>query len=330
VVNTAGVTQSTVTVPYYPAGLTKPSPNDGNFSVAYSGLNTWYNSGTVTLKQNMKYGFEALMNYTWAHTEDDSQTAGGGSGVNSGGGAFFGTDPILDPFNIKGHYANSSINMTREAARSDLDMRERFVGSIVYTSKFHLANYWESYAANGWIIAGTATEQTGFPYTAITANNPLACSTPAVVGGFTTGCTNVVLGPFDGGATGAADNTNNSGSGTIARAPQVKRNGFSGPGIHNIDMRVGRDFTLHQDVRLEFFAEAFNLMNHRNGLGVANTGFGFANPSSNPASTNYCPISHSNSCIVPNITTPAFGQVNSTSGTLYGPRQLQVSAKLYF
>ncbi len=65
VVNTAGVTQSTVTVPFYPSTGTKPSPNDGNFSVAYSGLNTWYNAGTMTLTQRLKYGFQVLANYTW-------------------------------------------------------------------------------------------------------------------------------------------------------------------------------------------------------------------------------------------------------------------------
>jgi len=327
VVNAAGVTQSTVTVPYYPAGLTKPSPNDGNFSVAYSGLNTWYNAGTVSIKQQMKWGFQGLLNYTWAHTSDQGQTSGGGNGVNSGGGAFFGTDPILDPFNIKEKYANANINMSREQARSDLDMRERFVASIVYTSKFNLSNGFARYAATGWTIAGTATEQTGFPFTAITSNNPVACAAPAIVGGVLTGCTNVIAGPFDGGATGAADNTNNSGSGTIARAPNVQRNGFSGPGVHNIDMRISRDFTIYNNIRFQILGEAFNLLNHRNGLGVANTGFTFVNPS---ASATNCPNTHANSCIAPDITSPAFGQVNSTSGTLYGARQLQVAAKLFF
>ena len=70
------------------AGLTKPSPNDGNFQVSYSGLNTWYNAMAVTVKHQMSYGFEALLNYTWAHTHDAGQTGNGGGAVNTGGGSF--------------------------------------------------------------------------------------------------------------------------------------------------------------------------------------------------------------------------------------------------
>ena len=166
VVNASGVTTSTVTVPFYPkattAGLAVPSPNDGNFSVAYSGLNTWYNALAVSVKQQVYHGLEALLNYTWAHTTDAGQTSGGVSGPNTSGGTFFGTDVILDPFNRKEIYSNPAINMYREQGRSDLDMRGRLVGSLVYTSSFNLANRYEALAANGWTLAGTLTAQTAF------------------------------------------------------------------------------------------------------------------------------------------------------------------------
>jgi hypothetical protein len=110
VTTATGSTQSTVTVPFYPAGITKPSPNDGNISVIRSVLNTWYNAASFSLKQQMKYGFQALVNYTWSHTQDTGQISGSG-------GTFFGTDIILDPQNVREHYASSSINMTREAAK---------------------------------------------------------------------------------------------------------------------------------------------------------------------------------------------------------------------
>ncbi len=107
--------------------------------------------------------------------------------------------------------------MTREQARSDIDMRERFVASVIYTTKTHFGNSYADYASSGWQISGTATEQTGFPYTAITSNagpSSIAAGTYTLGGGGTATATG-----FDGGATGAADNTNNSGSGTTARAP---------------------------------------------------------------------------------------------------------------
>jgi hypothetical protein len=208
------------------------------------------------------------------------------------------------------------------------------VGSIVYQSNFHFSNGLARYAANGWVLSGTATENTGFPFTAITSGNPSSCSTPTTTTtngvSVTTGCGNVALAPFDGGATGGADNTNNSGSGTIARAPHVKRNGYSGPGIHNIDFRIGRDFPVFKTMKLQLQGEAFNLLNHRNGLAVANTGFSFVNPSNATSNTTCQLANHTNTCIAPYVSSPAFGQINSTSGTLYGARQLQVTAKLFF
>ena len=328
VVNASGVTTSTVTVPFYPsaatAGLTKPSPADGNYQVSYSGLNTWYNALAGSLKQQMFYGFQALFNYTWAHTEDAGQTGNGGGPANTGGGSFFGTDVILDPFNPKELYSNPSINMTREQARSDLDMRGRFVGSLVYTSSYHIANHFAAYAANGWTLAGTATEQTGFPVTAYMSSNPPA-------GRYMTGAGAIASAAGqDGGATGGSDNTNNSPGSAYGRAPQDRRNGYAGPGVHNLDFRISRDFAITERYKFEILGEAFNLINHRNGLQVAATAYAYTSPG---AAT--CPTaSHVNTCIAPytatTTTTTPFGVINSTSSVLYGARQLQVAAKLFF
>ena len=306
--NSAGVTTSTVTVPFYPAGLPKPSPNDGNFSVSYSGLNTWYNALAVSVNQKMAYGFEGLFNYTWAHTTDPGQTAG------SGGGAFFGTDVILDPFHRKELYSNPAINMTREQGRSDLDMRGRFVGSVVYTSKYSISNRYMAYAANGWTISGTFTAQNGLPVTAFMAANPGS-------GVYMTGAGAIATAAGgDGSATGGADNTNNSPGSAYGRAPQVRRNGFPGPGVHNLDMRISRDFQIHENIRFQLLGEAFNIVNHRNGLGVATTAFTYAAPLAAGGNTR----------IIPYVTSTPFGTITNTSSTLYGPRQLQVAAKLFF
>jgi hypothetical protein len=322
VVNTAGQTISTVTVPFYPAGLPKPDPGDGNFQVSYSGLNTWYNSLAVTVKKQMSYGFSALFNYTWAHTEDAGQSAGGASGANSSGGAFFGTDVILDPFNRKELYSNPAINMRREQARSDLDMRSRFVASIVWQPSLKSGDTWARYAANGWTLAGTATEQTGFPVTAFMSNNPGSGVYINAAGAKATAA------GFDGSATGGANNTFNSPGSAFGRAPQVARNGFPGPGVHNIDLRVSRDINIHENIRFQLMGEAFNIVNHRNGLAVATNAFSFVAPG---ATTANCPASgHTNTCIAPFVSTTPFGTINSTTGTLYGARQLQVGAKLFF
>jgi hypothetical protein len=345
VTNAAGVTLRQVTVPFYPsasctAGVGTctplPSPVDGNVSVVTSNLNTWYNALSFSVKQKMKWGFQGLANYTWAHTQDGGQIAGSG-------GTFYGTDVILDPYNRKNAYPGTSgINMSREASNSDIDMRTRFVMSLVYTSKYSLGNRWVGEAANGWTVAGTYTAQDGFPITAFTSNNPSNCTAVGVSGANTVGCTNTALSPRDGGATGGGDNTSNAPAIVVSRDPFDKRNGFKGPGIHNLDMRISRDFDISHGMHFEVMMDAFNFINHRNGLGVATTAYTYVNPSTptNPLTTPTgaqaaCPVaSHSNTCIIPNTsnaaTTTPFGTINNTSSTLYGPRQLQFSAKLSF
>jgi hypothetical protein len=95
-------------------------------------------------------------------------------------------------------------------------------------------------------------------------------------------------------------------------------------------MRVTRSIPIHENIRMEFFAEAFNLVNHQNRLTVNTTAFSYAAPSA--ASTVCNSANHANACIYPSVVTGSapFQATTSTSSLLYGPRQLQFSAKLFF
>jgi hypothetical protein len=264
---------STVTVPFYSSTLSRPSPNDNGILVGFSGINTWYHSAAFTIKKPMAHGVEILANYTWARAMDSGQVPGQF-------GTFNGTDTILDPFNLNGEYS-----------RSDLDMRGRFVGSIVFAPKIGLANRYESLAVNGWSISGTATEQDGLPLTGTMSA--------------------VASGGIEGGATGGA--VGNSPSPTSGRAPQYRRNAFPSNGIRNVDARVSRDIPIHEAIKLQFFVEAFNVANRRQITGYNTTISQYSGTTG----------------IVPYTATP-FGTPSSTSSTLYGPRQMQFTAKLFF
>jgi hypothetical protein len=272
-----------VTVPYYSSTLARPSPNDGGILVGYSGINTWYHSGAFTIRKPFSNQFELLVNYTWAKAIDGGQVPGQY-------GTFNGTDTILDPYNLKNPGSLS------EYARSDLDMRGRFVGSIVYTTKFAMSHSLLRYAANGWSISGTATEQTGLPLTA--------------------GLSNSTSNALEGGATGGS--VGNSPSPSTGRAPHLRRNSLPSNGVRNVDARVSRDFPIHENIRLQLFAEAFNLANRRQILGQATTAF-----------TIGAQRTDGTFAITPYTSTP-FGTPTTTQGTLYGPRQLQFTAKLFF
>jgi hypothetical protein len=278
-VTEANGTTSQISVPFYAASNPRPSPNDGIILTGYSGINSWYHSMATSIRKPMSHGLELLVNYTWAKAIDGSQV----SGQN---GTFNGTNTILDPFNLK------NPGTLTEYTRSDLDMRGRFVGSVVYTPVFAIPNRYARLAANGWSLSGTATEQTGLPLTANMSGN--------------------VTGGIDGGVTGAQVSlfaSNSSG-----RVPHLRRNSFPGPGIRNVDARISRDITIHDGIKMQFFMEAFNVANRRHIIAQNTTAYQF-----NSATT----------IGVASQATP-FGTPTATSSVLYGPRQLQFTAKLFF
>jgi hypothetical protein len=271
--NVVGGPFTTITVPYYANTLSRPSPNDNGILVGFSGINTWYHSGAFTIRTPVTHGLEILANYTWSRNMDDGQVPGQF-------GTFDGTDTILDPHNVKGEYA-----------RSDLDMRGRFVGSIVYAPTFKLGDKYVRSFTNGWTVAATATEQDGLPLTATISGEPGDA--------------------IDGGVTGGE--VGNAPSPSPGRAPQFRRNSFASNGIRNVDARVSRDVNIHENIKMQFFVEAFNVANRRQILSYNTPAYQY----------------NGNTTLVPYTATP-FGTPFSTSGVLYGPRQMQFTAKLFF
>ena len=260
----------------------------------FSDVNSWYHSGAFSVRKPFSNGFELLANYTWAKTMDAGQ-------AGAPNGTFNGTDSPIIPFAL-GHRQGRGA----EYSRSDIDQRGRFVGTLLYSTKFPISNKFGAYAANGWQISGTVTAQTGFPVTGFingTISSPLS---------------------GDGGISGAQVT-----SGTGYRVPDqlARRNSYKGPGVHNTDMRVSREFPFfHEGMRLELAAEAFNVANHRNILAVNTSAYSYTAPSTAAGST--CPTAlYSGGCFSPYS---LFYTPTSTSSTIYGPRQLQLLGRLYF
>ncbi len=291
-----------IAVPYY---TRRQSNNTGSVLVGFSDVNANYNSLVFTVRKPISNGVEVLANYTWSKSLDDGQV----SGVN---GTFNGTDVPFDPI-ARGHRQGRSA----EYAKSDLDERGRFVGSIVASPTIDRAvsNKYARYAFDGFSLAGTFTAQTGEPLTGFLSNSPVS-----VIG--------------DGGLTGAELSLNNSG--TPGRLPDsiASRNSFRGPGLHNLDARLERTFTLHGTYRIQLIAEAFNVVNHHNILAVSGTINTFITPGTTSTTLSgviSCPAGASAGCIVPlSSTSSPFATPTSTSSVLYTPRQVQLAGKFYF
>ena len=279
---TGGATALVATVPFY---TTRIDNNSGLILNQYSVVNSWYNGLVLSLNKPISHDIQMLFNYTFSKALDDGQTAG----TN---GTFFGTDDVLDPYDLHKDYSYS-----------DLDQRHRFVGSIVWAPTFekHFSSGVERQLVGGWTVSGIITAATGQPYNSMISNSTLG------------------PGGVDGGMTGAVVSTFASSAG--GRVSWLPRNDFNLPRFTNIDFRMGKGFIFREKYKLSFTADAFNLFNSTIVTAANTTGYSYTAPG-----TGLC-TGHTNGCLIPSAT---FGSISTTSGALYGARQLQIGARFEF
>lgn len=287
VVNSAGVTQLVSTVPFYTTRLNSAT---GIILNQYSVVNSWYHGMVLSFRKPVSHDIEVLANYTLSRARDTGQISGGTNSMNNSG-TFFGTDGVLDPYNLREDYANS-----------DIDQRQRFVSSVVWTPSY--GKKFSSRAvrtlADGWSLSTIVTAGSGQPYT-------------ATIGTFTP------PGSVNGGMTGAVVGTFASSTG--GRAAWLPRNSYNLPGWTNVDFRIEREFTMRERYRLAIVADAFNLFNSTIVSAVNTQGYTESNPGSGVCA------GHVNACIVP---FSSFQSRTTTSSSVFGARQLQLGARFTF
>ena len=263
----------------------------GIIQTGYSVVTSWYNSMVLSVRRSMRHGLEFTANYTLSKAMDGGQISG-----NSG--TFAGSDNPVDPQNFKAEYG-----------ASELDQRHRFVGNAVWAPRLDkLSNGAAKLILNGWSFSTIVTLATGHPQQANISGTP-SC--------------------LDGGLTcGDANNA----SVTAGRAGWLPRDPYVGPGFHDVDFRLARQFSIGERLKLSLLGEAFNIFNHTNIASVNTTAFTYlASGGSTTLSVNGAPDKITcpgpNACMVPS---PTYLAPTATSSLLWGPRQLQVSAKLIF
>lgn len=311
-VNSTNALIRQITVPVYlPSDRINTSL--ASFNTGFSKANTWYNSMAVTVRRPFANGLEVLMNYTWAKATDDGQVGGAF-------GTFYGGDTPLDPNNIK-----------IENGLSDTDIRNRMTLSFVYQPQIMKDNKIVKHLLDDFVFSGIEIASGGQPI--------FIGMSGTVYSGATSATSYGAEGNIYGGAMSSS-----SGFATTGRAPQLGRNSIIGPGYNDVDFRIARDVPIHESLKLQFTADAFNLLNHTIITGVNGT-YSQYNPLTAPSvkvpsppcnttvqtpGTTTAPLQ---GCIAPFSGTAlsAFGATSSTSSSsLYGARQLQFAAKLVF
>ena len=270
-----------------PAGTsasTRPNPAYGQILKVLSDVNSSYNALAVQLNHRWEKGLSFMSNYTWSHALDDNPYLS----------TVVPTFNRLDPTDRHLEHGNSV-----------LDVRQRFVGAFVFQPQTHFHGLTDT-LIGGWRIAPIVQLQAGLPFTPYVSGSVSGLTVPNGVDGCTTaaGCT----------VNSAYKGLNGSGS-SADRLPWIDRNTYNYPRTAVVDVRVGKNFYINlphlNSSRLEFFAEAFNLMNHQNITGITDEAYTLSGTSLTPNSS--------------------FGNyTNSNSNYMYTPRQIQLAARYHF
>lgn len=275
------------------------------FGVTTGAANSGYNSLQTTIQRRMTSGLNLLANYTWSKCRTDYR-----DGLDNNIGGYRASQ--LPGFGIKGDYT-----------LCDYDVPHMFHFSGTYQLPFGKGQKFAAgvsgivnQAIGGWTTNWIVTEQSGQPFTVsctITTGAAVGCYAPTVRGQSLYGSQHNVhqwanplafTNPAPVTAIGQSDYRPLGGTGSQ----------LLGPGFHRADLSFLKQFPIHEEVRLEFRGEIFNLFNTPQ-FGIP----GFSGPGvvAAPGSTDF-------------TNTQNFGKITATRDGAYDQREVQVALKLYW
>jgi len=236
-----------------------PSSNPNASSVLFveNGLTSDYDSLQIQFRRRLSHGLTALGSYTWSHCID------------------YGSQNYLVGF---------------QRGNCDFDVRHTFSGALSYDVPGAFHNPIAHAFLHHWGIDSRISARSGFPVTLLGSNidyiDPLTGqlafagldlvpNQPVYLYG--SNCTTVLqgLGDLAPGQVcpgGRAINPQAFANPTAGNG-NAPRNFVRGFGAWQTDLSVRREFPIHERLRLQFRAEAFNIFNHPN-FGTVNPNFG--------------------------------------------------------
>jgi outer membrane receptor protein involved in Fe transport len=195
-------------------------------SVFESASRSLYNGLAFQATQRFTRRFQFIAAYTYSRARDDRPDQ---------------TTVVVGADDAK--IVENQINPGLDYARSDTDLRHRFVFSPVY--EIGRIKWSDNRVARAvfsdYTLSGIAQMQSGGPYSALVGNDP-----------------------------------NNDGNRSNDRLPGTVRNQFTTPSVYQLDARITRNIPFNESVRLRLMLEAFNLFNRANVVTVNTTAFNFS------------------------------------------------------
>jgi len=184
---------------------------------------------------------------------------------------------------------------------SSLHVPQRFSGDLLYAVQMKHGPELLRRAVNGWRFAAIAVAGSGAPYSY------------AVFGGTR--------------LSGGRETINGSGGATYL--PTVGRNTLRLPPRSRVDLRLGREFTVGPRLRVNAFAQAFNLSNTTNLSNIETRAFVLGIPASVGAPT---PLIFQDAAEIASegLSTPAFGTPTSSTTGASRERQIELGVRVQF
>jgi hypothetical protein len=218
-------------------GYYQPNPNFSSFFYLTSNdAFSNYEALQVQYRKSLSSGLQAIANYTYSHSLDNSSN-----------------DVVSDANAISG---------ARDYASSDFDVRHSFSGALHYEIPAFAKSKALSLLARDWSVDLVGFVRTGFPF-----NARQFVVSPVL--GFTYVRPNLVAGQaiwISNPAVAAGQSLNPAAFAKPLAGQQGNeaRNDIPGFGLTQFDLSLAKKFALSERLNLQFRADAFNVLNHPN------------------------------------------------------------------
>jgi hypothetical protein len=247
--------------------LYQPNANfSGAFDLTRNGARSNYNAFQLQYRRPVSSRLQALLNYAYSHSLDNA------------------SNDIVEGL------SNTVISAANDYASSDFDVRQSFSGALTFAIPSVGTSGMMDFLTKDWSLDTVIVARTGFPVNPeVSAPSSLGASyiRPDLVHGqpsYLHGaqCAQV-FGPVSQGGNGTLQ-AGQACPGRMGLNPAafdaatpvaanrqgtLGRNAVPGFGLTQVDLSIGRKFSVTERVSLQFRADAFNVLNHPN----------FANPS---------------------------------------------------